>query len=399
MKRLFIAILITLLFAAALAAAIAYDPGYVLIAFGNYTLETTVWVGIALVLVILVAMYLFVVMFHRTLRRGSLISRWRSSWSERRGRNLLQRGLRAYLEGNFERARVVLDRGASRAESPALNYVLAARTAIEQNEFKLAELYLLRAQRTDDNADFAIALAQAELHLHQHKAAEALAILTKLRRDAAKHPHVLQLLLQTYTAQRDWRSVLELAPHLRKYKVLSKEAVADLEIRATVNLLDEIGSGDELSVLHQAWRDLPRAAERTAPIVASYARALIALGAGAEAEAILRIQLKREWSEQLVALYGQAEGVEPQRQFLQAEQWRREHGDSAALLLCMGRLALRTQQWSVARDFLEQSLRLEDNVQTCVELGRLLGRLGQHQRSAEYYERSLQQQLRVPATL
>jgi HemY protein len=65
----------------------------------------------------------------------------------------------------------------------------------------------------------------------------------------------------------------------------------------------------------------------------------------------------------------------------------------------MGRFALRTQQWSVARDFLEQSLRLEDNVQTCVELGRLLSRLGQHQRSAEYYERSLQQQLRVPATL
>src|SRR5690606_14650976 len=58
MKRLFIAALLTLLLAAALAAAIQYDPGYVLIAFGGYTLETTVWVGLGLFLLILLAMYL-----------------------------------------------------------------------------------------------------------------------------------------------------------------------------------------------------------------------------------------------------------------------------------------------------------------------------------------------------
>lgn len=390
MKRLFIAVLITLLLAAALAAAIAYDPGYVLIAFGNYTLETTVWVGIALMLVILLAMYLFVVAVHRSFRRGSLLNRWRTTWSERRGRNLTERGLRAYLEGNFERARVVLDRGAARAESPALNYVLAARAALAQHELKLAELYLLRAQRSDDNADFAIALTQAELLLRQNHWQEALVVLTRLRANAAKHPHVLQLLLQTYTALRDWRNVLELAPLLRKYKVLSKEAANDLEIRATANLLDELSGGKQLSALHQCWRDLPRSAERAPAVVASYARGLIALDSGTEAEAVLRIQLKREWDDRLIALYGEAESVDPQRQFSQAEQWLREHNDSAALYLCLGRLALRTQQWSVAREFLEQSLKLEDNPQACIELGRLLARLGQHQRSSEYYERSLQ---------
>jgi HemY protein len=394
-KRLFIAVLITLLLAAALAAAIAYDPGYVLIAFGNYTLETTVWVGIALVLLILLVMYLLVVALHRTVRRGSLLNRWRASWSDRRGRNLTARGLRAYLEGNFERARVVLDRGAARAESPALNYVLAARAALAQQELKLAELYLLRAQRTDDDADFAIALTQAELQLRQRKWSEALALLTRLRNNAAKHPHVLQLLLQAYTGLNDWRNVLDLAPQLRKYKVLNKEAIVDLEIRATANLLDELGAGKQLSALHLCWRDLPRSAERATPVVASYARSLMVLGAGAEAEAILRIQLKRGWDERLVALYGQAESVDPQRQFNQAEQWLRERGGSAALFLCLGRLALRVQQWSAARDYFEQSLKLEENPQTCVELGRLLARLGQHQRSSEFYERSLQ--LAAPA--
>jgi len=56
---------------------------------------------------------------------------------------------------------------------------------------------------------------------------------------------------------------------------------------------------------------------------------------------------------------------------------------------------LRVQQWSAARDYFEQSLKLEENPQTCVELGRLLARLGQHQRSSEFYERGLQ--LAAPA--
>jgi HemY protein len=129
-KRLFIAVLATLLFAALLAAAIAYDPGYVLIAFGNYTLETTAWVGIALALLILLVMYCLILLLHRSVRQGSIFSRWRANWNERRGRQLTQRGLLAYLEGNFERARVVLDRGANRTETPALNYLLAARAAV-----------------------------------------------------------------------------------------------------------------------------------------------------------------------------------------------------------------------------------------------------------------------------
>jgi HemY protein len=388
-KRLFIAILATLLFAAVLAAAIAYDPGYVLIAFGNYTLETTVWVGIALALLVLIAMYLLVLLLHRSVRQGSIFNRWRTNWRERRGRKLTQRGLLAYLEGNFERARVVLDRGANRAETPALNYVLAARAAAAQGEHKMAELYLLRARRSDDDADFAIALTAAELQLRQGKLQDALVSLTRLRNLAAKHPYILKLLQDTYIALRDWDKLLQLLPQLRKYKVLSREAAAELEVRATANLFDDMTAQKQIEKLRERWRELPRAAERDARVVAAYTRGLIALGAGTEAESILRAYLKRDWNAELVILYGKTGGIDPSRQMTQAEQWLREHGSSAALLLCLGRIALHSQLWGKARDYFEQSLKLENNPETCAELGRLLARLGQHERSSEYYERGL----------
>ncbi|MDB6063451.1 MAG: hypothetical protein JWM78_3554 [Verrucomicrobiaceae bacterium] len=398
MKRLFIAILATLLIAAALAAAIAYDPGYVLIAFGKYTLETTVWVGVALVLVLLLAMYLLILLIHRSVRQGSFFSRWRSNWRDRRGRQLTQRGILAYLEGNFERARIVLDRAAARAETPALNYVLAARAAAAQGEHKIAEQYLLRAQHSEDHTEFAIALTRAEVNLRQGKLQEALVVLSRIRNHAAKHPYILQLLRDTYTALRDWPNLLLLLPQLRKHKIMTKEAVAELEVRTTIHLLDEQAAKKQSEALHQTWRDVSRFVAQDARAVASYTRGLIALSAGAEAEPLLRTQIKRDWSNELIELYGAANGAEPARQLTQIEQWLRERGGSATLYLSAGRIAVRNELWGKAREYFEQSLKLEEKPETFAEFGSLLARLGQFERSSEYYARGLLAVVRTDIT-
>lgn len=395
MKRLFIAVLATLLFAAALAAAITYDPGYVLIAFGKYTLETTVWVGIALVLVILLTMYLLILIIHRGVRQGSLFSRWHSNWHDRRGRQLTQRGLLAYLEGNFERARVVLDRAAARAELPALNYVLAARAAAAQGEHQVAEQYLQRAQRSEDHTEFAIALTRAELNLRQGKLQEALLVLTRIRNHAAKHPYILHLLRDTYTALRDWPSLLLLLPQLRKHKVMTKDAAAELEVRTTANLVDELVEKKQIETMRQVWNDASRTVTQDSRAVASYVRGLLALGAGPEAEALLRNQLKREQNVELIGLYGKAAAAEPARQLTQVEQWLRENGGSAPLYLCAGRIAVRNELWGKARDYFEQSLKQQASPEAYAELGSLLAHIGQYERSSEYFARGL---LAVTAT-
>lgn len=388
MKRLFVAVLVVLLLAAALAAAIAFDPGYVLIAFGAYTLETTVWIGVALLLVILVAMYAVILVLHRSVRQGSMIGRWRANWNERRGRQLTQRGLLAYVEGHYERARVMLERGAARAETPIVNLLLAARAASAQGEDKLCELYLLRAQRSGED-DLAVALTRAELQLRGGRPQDALATLTPLQQGHGKHPQVLKLLQESYAALRDWTNVLQLLPQLRRQKVLTREQVAALELRTTIEAFDDMRAQRQLENLRLRWQQLPRALERNDAIVANYARGLAEMGAAAEAEQVLRQQLKREWSERLVALYGEVEGSDPARQLAQAEQWLQAHAGSAALLRCLGRLALRNELWGKARDYFEASLKIAEDPQAYAELGHLLARLGQHERSSQYYARGL----------
>ncbi len=392
MKRLFIAVLLTLLLAAALAAAIAYDPGYVLIAFGRYTLETTFWVGVAALLALLLIMYVAVVVLHRSARQGSVFSRWRSNRKMQRGRQLTTRGILALVEGSFERARRLLDRAAVRSEMPAVNYLLAARASAALGDAKQTQLYLLRAEGSGARPGVAADLIQAQLQLRNGQLEQSLASLTRARQSAPKNPYVLELLKDAYTGLGDWQGLLGLIPELRRQRVVPGAELASLEINACVQLLGAAGRQGLVDTVRARWRELPKSATRSAPVLASYARALGAAGAGADAERLLRTQIKREWSRDLIEAYGLVKGADGALQLQNAQFWLVNRERDAALLLCLGRLSQRQSQWGIAREYLENSVKIEDNRDTCIELGRLLARLGQHERSAAYYERGLADQ-------
>src|SRR5690625_7965594 len=68
MKRGFLAVLAVLVVAGTLVAAIESDPGYVLVAYGGYSLETSIWVALALFLLGLALLWLML----RWLRGGQI---------------------------------------------------------------------------------------------------------------------------------------------------------------------------------------------------------------------------------------------------------------------------------------------------------------------------------------
>ena len=67
MRKLFIIILIALLAGVAVVALIETDPGYVLLSYGNYTLESSLWVGL-----LALALFTFAVYFLLRLVRKAL---------------------------------------------------------------------------------------------------------------------------------------------------------------------------------------------------------------------------------------------------------------------------------------------------------------------------------------
>ncbi len=391
MKRFFIASLVVLVLSVALVAAIELDPGYILISYHTYTLETSVWVGIGLFVVLFSVIYGFFSVLRRLISSTGAVGDWFSGRGYRRSQQQTTKGLIAFIEGNWQSSRRILSRAASKSETPLLNYLVAARASHALDDSKQMKEFLKKAEESTSGAGIAVGLTQAELQLRSGRLEQSLATLTRVRRNAGKHPHVLSLLAQVYQGLNDWQEVLLLLPELKKYKVLSPEELDTLEITACKESIQDAAKSrtDALDGLQQLWQGFSNAPKANSDVIACYAESIIGLGGMLEAEKLIRNRLKKDWNEKLVSLYGKVATDDPGRQLIVAENWLKERNNDAALFLCLGRLSLRNSLWGKAREYFERSLQFEDSGEVCAEMGRLLSHLGEHEASSEYFHRGL----------
>ena len=391
MRKLFALVLIALLLGVGIVAVIETDPGYVLVAYGNYTLETSLWVGIVLLALFTLAVYLVLRLIRRLLGGQKSLASWIGGRQARAASRLTTRGLISFIEGNWSRARRQLLRGAKNSEAPLINYLMSARASYRLNEVDKMREYLGAAEDAESEAGIAVELTQAEMRLHAGKYEQALATLVRARRNAGRHPYVLDLLHRAYYGLKDWSELAVLLPELKKYKVLSPESLESLEREVYIELLASSAIADDSGdALRQAWQKTPASLKQDAAVLDDYVALLVKSGHHSAAEKVIPRALKQNWDSKLVREYGLVQGQDSARQLAKAESWLPAHTEDAQLMLCLGRLAAREKLWGKARDYFESSYRLERSSEICAELGRLLVALGEPKVAAAYYREGLQ---------
>lgn len=387
MSKSYVVVLVVLLIAALLGMAVAEDPGYLLIAWRNVSIETSIWVGIGALLVF----WLVLVLLRALVRMVNASSRTVNPWSRhnrsRRANQVTTRGLLEFAEGHWLNSLRLLRRAAPHAEQPLINYLAAARAADELEDYRQADQLLREAYDTSPEADVAIAVTQAQLQISRGQLEQALATLTRVRKDHPKHLYALKLMGQLYQRLEDWEQLEQLLPELRKHKLYSLTDQEALERQVYSALLIRAGQqGAELlpgeaNTVSMVWDRLPKALQQDAALIETYCLQLRATGAEVHAEKLLSAVLNHTYSTRLVQIYGLLQGAEPARQLATAEHWLADHPHDATLLLALGRLALRNQLWGKAREYFEASFASRRDIQTCAELVRLLERMGDTQAS------------------
>lgn len=379
MRKLIILIIIALGLSALLSYLIQLDPGYVRISFGNWLVESNLWVLLGLNIAIIATLFLTLSALKGSAHLGKKIRRIFGKSAQERAKETTEKGIIAFLEGDWGVAKKLLTRSARKNTKPIINYLAAAHASNELGQLKDAETLLKKAYESTPESDFAVGIAQTRIQIQQDQFEAALATLVRLKKLQPHHPFVLRQLKIVYLKLEDWQQVIKLIPLLKKELKDDESELKELELLAWNKLFkqktEEILHRNQLNsateVLAALWKTVPDKLYSDVSLVRTYAEQLIRVNQSEESETLLRLTLNQHWHTDLVSLYGTVKGANPEEQLLNAENWLKGRPNNATLLLALGRLSLQNKLWGKALEYFEASRRLHQTKESMAELCRL----------------------------
>jgi len=387
-RGLFFLALIALLLGAGMVALIDSEPGYLLVAYRDYTVETSLWIGLLLIALIVLTLYAALRLLHRVLASPGSLLFWATSRKRRQAARLTNRGLMNFIEGNWKQARRQLQRGAQYSDAPAFNHLMAPRASFQLEDRSQMRGDLEAALASDSQSAAAVDLVQAELQLQSAQYGRALASLDRAETSGSRTPQSLRLRSKALLALSDWEGLRALLPDLQKHEVLSARKLARLRRETAVRLL-RVAAGDlgdnTVTALQRAWKQTPTDLQNDERVLHRYVALLASAGATEEALSLIVRILKKRWDSVLVEQFGRLPGKNPQQQLALAEGWLVGREKEPTLLLCLGRLAARQRLWGQARDYFERSISVDPGDAACAELGRLLAASGDYLQASQYF--------------
>ncbi len=382
---------IVLLASVYVGTTLQHHSGYIYITFGNWSLETSLWVGIPGLLLLVCCIHALLAVRHYI---TSLPSRWHS-WREyrriRQAQAETRRGLIEFSEGHWQMAKKHLMNALPNAETPLLNYLTAARAAQELGENKLRDDCLRQAQQSMPEAKIAVELTQAQLQLANQQWEQARATLKHLQDLAPHHPYVLKLLMQLYEAIQDWDQLIALLPQLKRYQILEGIVFEQKQQHYMGQALRHLIKLDQDEKIQIFIKNIPKKLKYDGEISAMHAEYLLAHQQEKKAEIILHRSLQHEITDSCLRHYGKLPPNVVNLSFIESLSHNLSH--AASIQLCLGRLCCAQQLWGKARSHFEESIQRHPTAEAYAELGKLFEHIKQDSLACEAYKQGLMLQI------
>jgi HemY protein len=366
------------------------DPGYVLIGFGHWSLETSLTVFAVAQVIGFFFLYNFFRLMGVLIRMPNQFAKRRRNIRFNRSQEALVAGLFDAADGNWERAEKVLIKHAAHSGAPLLHYLTAARAAQSRGALDKRDEYLQKASEQSSDTNMTVGLTQAELHLSEKQFEQALETLGKLHEINPGHARVLKMMHQAYQHLGDWEGLSKILPSLQQHKVLMETEVKLLETETFSRLLKQTIAQGDRQAIQTCWEGTPEHIKALPGIANIYFAAMIAAGVGASVESAMLKQLGRHWDDTLLVLVSNIEAEDKAKQLQSVEQWLAVYPSNAVLLRVLGKLALKAEQMEKAEQYLLKSLNTEASVATYQLLGELLFTKGDKDQACDYFKRGME---------
>lgn len=394
MIKLFIFSLLAIVLALLLSLYLGFpsDPGYLLISFGNYTFETSLFALLIACAVIYLLIKLLLIVF-RGINPWQLVNVGRKYNQHRKAksRSKTVEGLLYFTRGNWESSYKLLTSSVTDPDASVVNYLAAAYAAYQQGEKNSWAKCLEKAEQEYPAARSTINSLKAQLLFKSDQLEQCVAVLQQLKTSSLNDSSLLQLLKEVYLKLEDWEQLEKLIPTLEKNKVVDDSELERIRIRifmeklyAASNINDgKSDASDAASQLAKLWKKAPANYRIDERVVKHYSELLFKLDQKEDAAKAIEWALVKGWSDSLVVRYGSLDFGNGQKQLLQAEGWLKTRPDNAELLLTLGRLSLRCELWGKASEYFVASIKITPSIDAYGELVRLLKLLGKTEAAEE----------------
>ena len=369
----------------ALAHLLLRDPGYVAVRGGPYLFETT----LPVMALLLIGIYLAIRWVTGAITARRRLTGLRAERRRRRARAATQRGLLDLAAGQWKSAEDLLSRAAPDADSPAANYLVAARAADLLDAVERRDEWLARAQDDAPQERAAALITLAEMQLRRGQDEAALQTLEQLDASGDLNSRGLELTARLYQKLGRGEKLLALGSRLRSAKELPESQVNELLAQVQLEGIRAAGEQGDQSRLEKAWADLPRGMRRLPKSVITYARAAMACRDHPSAEKALRELIDETGEGAAIRLYGEIAADDPLVPLERAEGWLRKRPEDPDLLGCCARLCLRAELFGKARSYLEASIARRPSSEYSLILADLLDHVGEPARATQVLRQSV----------
>jgi len=375
--------------AVAVALGARYNEGYVLLVFPPWRAEISLNLFIIALLALFLAFYAAMRLLFVTFGLPKRVREYRAQRQRENAGMVFQDAVRLLFEGRFGQALKKATEAHGSGTAPGLSALIAARAAQRMREPEKQQYWLEHAKTDDPRTEAATLMLDAEMANEARRFEDALGALEKLQGKQGRHIAALRLELRARQGVGDWDGVLKLARQLVKRDALPAEVVREIRTQAHLgNITKRVADQGKLTAY---LRSVPED-ERGRRVALAAARALVDLGAEAEAqkliESVLDTVKHEEWQPELVAIYGRLTNSEQTGRIAKAEGWLRSHPDDARLLKALGRMCMRQRLWGKAQSYLEASLSVQPSQLGHLELARLFDLLDKPEEANKHYRAS-----------
>lgn len=382
MKKLIVAFIL-LLFAVWVGFLIHRDPGYILITYHSWSVETSLWVGIVILLIAFIVFYALLRIFRHTARLGTNLQLWNKVRRERKAGELTNQAFDALIAMQWKSAEDLFSKSAKNSTCPVINYSMAAYAAQQLTAFDRRNRYLSKLSKQANSADKTAKLIESYFYIHSDQWKEALNSLRLLQKKYPDDPAILRFLAKGLAGLKDWDALKDMLPQLQKH--CDNKEYQRLEEKVYTQLLEKAIHPEWLD---QAWNAVPKTTRLNVRIVITYAKKAAELRRDNEAIHAVENVLKKTWSNDLVDVYGRLHSNHINKQISHAESWLKKHPNDPSLLVCLGRLCIHEKLWGKASDYLNKALQLATTPDVYAELGHLFEATDDPKAALEHYRKA-----------